>query len=246
MNKKIFLLSILPISLIILSCNGYIYPQFEKNPKAAPELIKFDLTMSHNTSKIWAPIRLFEISKQNMPESDEGLKIKSCIAQWAGTFLEETIENDLIHLEFEYKNTYKTNDPDLNVAMLEYIQALTNFTDFVAKKYKNSEFTTTTPTHQWESEILIVDENDSKDSVASKLYFAMDKYGGRRNHNLGPIASRLLNSSNEMTQPILIHNMKNLAINISGQKSLKDSDSIDYYFYQSNKEYLFNTDLCKK
>ena len=246
MNKKIFLLSILPISLIILSCNGNIYPQFEKNPKASSELIKFDLTMSHNTSKIWAPIRIFEISKQNMPENAEGLKIKSCIAQWAGKFLEDTIENDLIHLESEYKNTYKTNDPDLNAAILEYIQALTNFTDFVAEKYKNSEFTTATPTHQWESEILIVDENDSKDSVSGKLYYAIDKYGGRRNHNIGPLASRLLENSNKMTQPILMYNMKNLATNISGQKSLKDSEIVDYYFYQANKEYLFNTDLCKK
>ena len=39
--------------------------------------------------------------------------------------------------------------------------------------------------------------------------------------------------------------MKNLATKITGQISLKDSDNVDYYFYQDNKEYLFNTDLCK-
>ena len=70
MNKKIFLLSILPISLIILSCNGNIYPQFEKNPKEGADLLKFDLLMSQNTSKIWAAIRIFELSKQNMPIND--------------------------------------------------------------------------------------------------------------------------------------------------------------------------------
>ena len=40
--------------------------------------------------------------------------------------------------------------------------------------------------------------------------------------------------------------MKDLAKKITGQKSLKDTDNVDYYFYQANKEYLFNTDLCKK
>ncbi len=78
MNKKIFLLFILPISLIIINCDGNIYPQFEKNPKEGTELVKFDLLMSQNVSKIWAPIRIFELSKQNMPINDEGLKIKYC------------------------------------------------------------------------------------------------------------------------------------------------------------------------
>ena len=40
--------------------------------------------------------------------------------------------------------------------------------------------------------------------------------------------------------------MKKLALQMSGVKTLKDSDNIDYYFYETNKEYLLNTDLCKK
>jgi len=42
------------------------------------------------------------------------------------------------------------------------------------------------------------------------------------------------------------YKIKDLAKKITGQKSLKDTDNVDYYFYQANKEYLFNTDLCKK
>jgi len=52
MDKKILLLFILPISLVILNCSTYLYPQYEKNSMTSTELIKFDLMMSHNTSKI--------------------------------------------------------------------------------------------------------------------------------------------------------------------------------------------------
>ena len=110
--------------------------------------------MSHNTSKIWAPIKIFELSKQNMPIDDEGLKIKSCVSQWSGIFLEETIANDLMHLESEYKNTYKSTDPELNKAILEYIITLIDFTSFVAKKLKDSEYTIETPTYQWELSLI--------------------------------------------------------------------------------------------
>ena len=245
MNKKILMLCMLPVSLLILNCNTYIYPQYEKNPIASAKLIKFDQTMSYNNSKIWAPIRIFELSKQNMPADDEGLKIKSCISQWASIFLEETIANDLMHLESEYKNTYKSADPELNKGMLDYIIALIDFTSFVAKRFKNSEYTTETPTHQWESEILIVNENASQESISGKLNKAMTEYGFFRNYNIGPTGSTLRQYSDDLTQPILIHHMKDLAMKITGQKSLKDSDDVDYYFYQANKEYLFNTDLCK-
>ena len=245
MNKKILMLCMLPVSLLILNCNTYLYPQYEKNPIASTKLIKFDLTMSHNNSKIWAPIRIFEISKQNMPLDNEGLKIKSCISKWAGTFLEETIENDLMNLESEYKNTYKTN-PDLNEAILEYIQATIDFTTYAAKSFKNTEFTSENPTYSWENEILIVDKNDSIDSIPGKLHEAIDSYGYLRNYNIGPLGASLRNYSDDFTQPTLIHYMKKLATEISGQKSLKDSDNVDYFFYESNKEYLFNTKLCKK
>ena len=40
--------------------------------------------------------------------------------------------------------------------------------------------------------------------------------------------------------------MKNLAIKITGVKSLKDSDNVDYYFYESNKKYIFNHKLCNR
>ena len=245
MNKKILMLCMLPVSLLILNCNTNIYPQYEKNPIASTQLIKFDLTMSYNTSKIWAPIKIFELSKQNMPVDDEGLKIKSCVSQWAGIFLEETIANDLMHLESEYKNTYKSTDPDLNKAILEYIITLIDFTSFVANKFKDSEYTIETPTYLWESEILMVNENDSKESVSGKLYFAVTKYGSIRNYNAGPTGSILRHYSDDINQTILFHHMKNLATKITGQISLKDSDNVDYYFYQANKEYLFNTDLCK-
>ena len=246
MNKKILMLCMLSISLLILNCNTYIYPQYEKNPMASTQLIKFDLTMSYITSKIWAPIRIFELSKQNMPIDDEGLKIKSCVSKWAGIFLEETIANDLMHLESEYKNTYKSIDPDLNKAILEYIITLTDFTSFAAKKFKNSEYTTESPTYQWESEILTVDKNDSLESIPGKLHNAIDIYGTSRNNNVGPTGTTLRYYSDDLSQTILLHHMKDLAIKIAGQKSLKDSDNVDYYFYQTNKEYLFNTDLCKK
>ena len=245
MNKKILMLCMLPVSLLILNCNTYIYPQYEKNPIASTQLIKFDLTMSHNNSKIWAPIRIFEISKQNMPLDNEGLKIKSCISKWAGTFLEETIENDLMNLESEYKNTYKTK-ADLNEAILEYIQATIDFATYSAKNFKNTEFTSENPTYSWENEILIVDKNDSIDSIPGKLHEAIDSYGYLRNYNIGPLGASLRNYSDDFTQPTLIHYMKKLATEISGQKSLKDSDNVDYFFYESNKEYLFNTKLCKK
>ena len=202
--------------------------------------------MSYNTSKIWAPIKIFELSKQNMPVDDEGLKIKSCVSQWAGIFLEETIANDLMHLKSEYKNTYKSTDPDLNKAILEYIITLIDFTSFVAKKFKNSEYTIETPTYQWESEILMVSENDSQESLSGKLYYAITKYGNLRNYNAGPTGAVLRHYSDDLNPTILIHHMKDLAKKISGQKSLKDSDKVDYSFYQANKEYLFNTDLCKR
>ena len=246
MNKKIFLLFILPISLIIINCNGNIYPQFEKNPKEGADLLKFDLLMSQNTSKIWAAIRIFELSKQNMPINDEGLKIKSCVSQFTSSFLEETINNDLMHLESEYNNTYKSTDSDLNKAMLEYIVALTDFTNFVAEKYKNTEFTIETPIHKWEEEILFVDKNDAPDSISGKLSQAIDTYGYFRNTNIGPIGPILKNYSDHNNQPIMIHHMKNLAIKITGVKSLKDSDNIDYYFYESNKKYIFNHKLCNR
>lgn len=245
MNKKILMLCMLPVSLLILNCNTYIYPQYEKNPIASTQLIKFDLTMSYNNSKIWAPIKIFELSKQNMPVDVEGLKIKSCVSQWAGIFLEETIANDLMHLESEYKNTFKSTDPDLNKAILEYIVTLIDFTNFVAKKFKNSEYTTEIPTHQWESEILMVNENDSQESISGKLHYAITRYGFLRNYNVGPTGSTLRHYSDDMTPTILLHHMKDLAKKITGQKSLKDTDNVDYYFYQANKEYLFNTDLCK-
>mgnify|MGYP001234100078 CR=1 FL=1 len=245
MIKKPTLTLIVLLTLINLSCNTYLYPQYEKNPNKATDIIKFDLIMSHNTSKIWAPIKLFELSKQNMPLDNEGLKIKSCISKWAGTFLEETIENDLMNLESEYKNTYKTN-PDLNEAILEYIQATIDFTTYAAKSFKNTEFTSENPTYSWENEILIVDKNDSIDSIPGKLHEAIDSYGYLRNYNIGPLGASLRNYSDDFTQPTLIHYMKKLATEISGQKSLKDSDNVDYFFYESNKEYLFNTKLCKK
>ena len=40
--------------------------------------------------------------------------------------------------------------------------------------------------------------------------------------------------------------MKELAKQLTGIKSLKDSDNVDYSFYETNKKYLLNTDLCKK
>ena len=246
MNKKILMLCMLPVSLLILNCNTYIYPQYEKNSKASTDLIKFDLTMAHHMTKIWAPIRLFEVSKQNMPLDNEGLKIKSCISQWVGTFLEETIENDLINLKSEHKNTYKTIDPDLNKAIMEYIQVTIDFTTYAEQNFKNTEFTSENPTYSWENEILRVDENDSKDSITGKLYEKLDFYRYVRNQNVGPLGSSLLNYTDDMTQTILLHHMKDLAKKITGQKSLKDTDNVDYYFYQANKEYLFNTDLCKK
>ena len=42
-----------------------------------------------------------------------------------------------------------------------------------------------------------------------------------------------------------MHYMKKLAIEMTGVKSLKDSDNVDYSFYETNKEYLLNTELCK-
>ena len=246
MDKKTLLLFILPISLVILNCSTYLYPQYEKNSIASTKLIKFDLMMSHNTSKIWAPIKIFNLSKQNMPIDTESLMIKSCVAQWAGSFLEETIENDLMHLESEYKNTYKSIDPDLNQAILEYIITLIDFTNFVANKFKNTEYTIENPTYQWESEILMINENNSKESTSEKLNKAIISYGSVRNDNVGPTGSILRYYSDDMTPTILLHHMKNLAMKITGQKSLKDTDAVDYYFYQANKEYLFNTDLCKK
>ena len=95
MIKKTTLTLIGLFTLLILGCNTYLYPQYDKNSNKASELIKFDMIMSHNTSKIWVPIKVFELSKQNMPLENEGLKIKSCISLGAGNFLEETIENDL-------------------------------------------------------------------------------------------------------------------------------------------------------
>ena len=246
MIKKTTLTLIGLFTLLILGCNTYLYPQYDKNSNKASELIKFDMIMSHNTSKIWVPIKVFELSKQNMPLENEGLKIKSCISLWAGNFLEETIENDLVHLESEFKNTYRTKDPDLNKAMLEYIAVLIEFTTFIKEKYKNTEYTTKNPVHPWENEILYIDSNDSKNSISGKLFDAINKYGSSRNSQTGPVAQTLTNYQEHSTQPILIYYMKKLVIQMSGVKSLKDSDNIDYSFYETNKKYLLNTDLCKK
>ena len=246
MIKKSTITLIVILTLINLGCNTYLYPQYETNSNKAPELIKFDMIMSHNTSKIWVPIKIFELSKQNMPLDDEGLKIKSCISQWAGAYSEEIIKNDLIHLESEYKNTYKTIDPDLNNAMLEYIAVTIEFATFVKDKYQNTEYTTENPVHSWENEILSVDSFDSKNSISGKLYAALNKYGVKRNFNVGPLAQTLTNYQDHATQPILIYYMKKLALQMSGVKTLKDSDNIDYSFYETNKKYLLNTDLCKK
>ena len=246
MIKKPTLTLIVLLTLINLSCNTYLYPQYEKNPNKATDIIKFDLIMSHNTSKIWAPIRLFELSKQNMPLDNEGLKIKSCISQWTGAFLEETIENDLMNLESEYKNTYKTADPDLNKAIMEYIAVLIEFTTYIKDKYENTTYTIENPEYSWESEILSVNSSDSKNSMSGKLYDSVQEYGSLRNYNVGPIAQTLINYQDYSNQPIMLYYMKDLVQQLTGIKSLKDSDNVDYYFYETNKEYLLNTDLCKK
>ena len=139
MMKKIILTFTVLSALISIGCNTYLYPlypSYEKNINKTPELIKFDMTMSYNTTKIWAPIKIFELSKQNMPLDQEGLKIKSCVSKWTSSFLEETIKNDLIHLESQYKDTYKSNDNDLNKVMLDYIAVLIEFTTFIKDKYK--------------------------------------------------------------------------------------------------------------
>ena len=208
MNKKILLLCILPISLIIINCNGNIYPQFEKNPKEGAELLKFDLLMSQNTSKIWASIKIFDLSKQNMPINDEGLKIKSCVSQFTSSFLEETINNDLMHLESEFKNTYRTKDPDLNKAMLEYIAVLIEFTTFIKEKYKNTEYTTKNPVHPWENEILYIDSNDSKNSISGKLYEAIEGYRTFKIQHFGPLSQTTNHYREYSKQPIMIFYMK--------------------------------------
>ena len=96
--------------------------------------------------------------------------------------------------------------------MLEYIVALTDFTNFVAEKYKNTEFTIETPIHKWEEEILFVDKNDAPDSISGKLSQAIDTYGYFRNTNIGPIGPILKNYSDHNNQPIMIHHMKNLLL----------------------------------
>ena len=73
--KKIILTFTVLSALISIGCNTYLYPSYEKNINKASELIKFDMQMSYNTTKIWAPIKIFELSKQNMPLDQEGLKI---------------------------------------------------------------------------------------------------------------------------------------------------------------------------
>ena len=246
MIKKTTITLIVLLTLINLSCNTYIYPQYEKEINKAPELIKFDMQMSINNSKIWVPIKIFELSKQNMPIDSEALKIKSCVSKWSGKFLEETIENDLIHLESIYKNTYKANDADLNKAMLDYIAVLIEFTTFVKDKFQNTEYTPENPEYSWENEILTIDSNDSKNSIYGKLYDTMQKYGTLRNYNMGPLAQSLTKFQGHTTQPVLLNYMKKLAIEITGVKSLEDSDNVDYFFYETNKKYLLNTDLCKK
>ena len=246
MIKKLILIFTALSALITLGCNTYLYPSYEKNTNQASELIKFDMIMSHNTTKIWAPIKIFELSKQNMPLDQEGLKIKSCVSKWTSSFLEETIENDLMHLESQFENTYKANDADLNKAMLDYISVLIEFTTFIKDKYKNTEYTTENPEYSWENEILSIDSNDSRNSIAGKLDDAIDEYGTLRNYNVGPLAQSLTKFQNNITQPIMINYMKKLAMQITGVKSLEDSDNVDYYFYETNKEYLLNTNLCKK
>ena len=243
-KKSILTLSVL-FTLINFGCNPYIYPQYEKNTNQASELIKFDMTMSYNTTKIWAPIKIFELSKQNMPLDQEGLKIKSCVSKWTSSFLEETIKNDLIHLESQYKDTYKSNDNDLNKVMLDYIAVLIEFTTFIKDKYKNTEYTTENPEYPWENEILSIDSNDSRNSIAGKLDDAIEQYGILRNYNVGPLAQSLTKFQDDLSQPTFMHYMKKLAIEMTGVKSLKDSDNVDYSFYETNKEYLLNTELCK-
>ena len=152
----------------------------------------------------------------------------------------------MIHIESVYKNTYKSNDADLNKAMLAYLATLIEFSTFVKDKFQNTEYTTENPEYSWENEILRIDSSDSKNSIYGKLYDAIELYGALRNYNVGPLAQSLTKFQDHSTQPVLLNDMKKLAIEITGVKSLKDSDNVDYYFYETNKEYLLNTDLCKK
>ena len=179
--KKIILTFTVLSALISIGCNTYLYPSYEKNTNQASELIKFDMTMSYNTTKIWAPIKIFELSKQNMPLDQEGLKIKSCVSKWTSSFLEETIKNDLIHLD--------------------YIAVLIEFTTFIKDKYKNTEYTTENPEYPWENEILSIDSNDSRNSIAGKLDDAIDQYGILRNYNVGPLAQSLTKFQDDLSQP---------------------------------------------
>ena len=82
--------------------------------------------------------------------------------------------------------------------------------------------------------------------MSGKLYDSVQEYGSLRNYNVGPIAQTLINYQDYSNQPIMLYYMKDLVQQLTGIKSLKDSDNVDYYFYETNKEYLLNTDLCKK
>ena len=81
--------------------------------------------------------------------------------------------------------------------------------------------------------------------MAGKLDNAIDEYGILRNYNVGPLAQSLSKFQDNSSQPIMMNYMKKLAIEMTGVKSLKDSDNVDYSFYETNKEYLLNTELCK-
>ena len=86
-------------------------------------------------------------------------------------------------------------------------------------------------------DISILDNLFMESNLLLNQQFDPDGY--LRNVNVGPTVSTLRHYSDDMTQPILLHHMKDLAKKITGQKSLKDTDNVDYYFYQANKEYLF-------
>ena len=124
----------------------------------------------------------------------------------------ETIKNDLIHLESQYKDTYKSNDNDLNKVMLDYIAVLIEFTTFIKDKYKNTEYTTENPEYPWENEILSIDSNDSRNSIAGKLDDAIEQYGILRNYNVGPLAQSLTKFQDDLSQPTFMHYMKKLLL----------------------------------
>ena len=79
----------------------------------------------------------------------------------------------------------------------------------------------------------MVNKNAPQESISEKLHYAITNYGNLRNYHAGPTGSILRRYSDDLNQTILIQYMKNLAMKITGQKSLKDSDDVDYYFYQT-------------